>query len=574
LLAGPIFAREWMTAPRQMKHFLMRAGYVGVLWLLIYIAHHITFGFQPARNVGDVARYSQFVFGVFAVVQLTVVLASALLFGSANVTQEKDRRTLILLLMTDMRSSELVLGKLCAGLLPVGVLILVSLPVFCLLRILGGVTMAQVLWLEGLCLAAAFAAGSWASLVAYWREKTFQTLAISALGPLVLLVVVEAAGAILGATLAGNTVLALNPYRALASLLNPLHAPDLAFANVARNAWQPLVALTLLGVILTSITVAKLRVWNPSRTIFNEAQAKREAAERKRHRVVWENPVVWREMRTRAYGHKILAIKAAYLVLAGFVLVYLRNLPADVEPVLGMIAPQGFAFVGLALVSLLLVNAQAVTALTSERDGQTLELLLATDITPKEFVYGKLGGIFYNMWPVLAVPVVFVIIAMTRGDLTGENAIYVLGGYLTLAAFSGMLGLHSGISHDISRSAITNSMGTVFLLFIGSFVCMMLIVEAGSSFTMQLAPFGLFILGGSLWLLASLTKKNPSRALMLAAFGLPSLTFYAILAFLLENTLGVFCVVFAAYGGAMVAMLIPAVSAFDFALDRSSADRG
>jgi hypothetical protein len=177
------------------------------------------------------------------------------------------------------------------------------------------------------------------------------------------------------------------------------------------------------------------------------------------------------------------------------------------------------------------------------------------------------------MLPVLAVPIIFVIMAMIRGDLTAENAVYVLGGFLTLAIFSGMLGLHSGISHDISRSAVTNSMGTVFLLFIGSFVCMMLIVEAGSSFTMQLAPFGLFILGGSLWLLASLTRKNPSRALIFTAFWLPFLTFYAILAFLLQNTLGVFCVIFAAYGFAIVAMLVPAVSAFDFALGRSTADR-
>ena len=35
------------------------------------------------------------------------------------------------------------------------------------------------------------------------------------------------------------------------------------------------------------------------------------------------------------------------------------------------------AIVGLSLLSLLLINAQAVTSLTSERDGKTLDLLLA-----------------------------------------------------------------------------------------------------------------------------------------------------------------------------------------------------
>jgi hypothetical protein len=51
--------------------------------------------------------------------------------------------------------------------------------------------------------------------------------------------------------------------------------------------------------------------------------------------------------------------------------------------VLGMISAEGFAFVALTLVGLMLINAQAVTSITSERDGQTLELLLVTDVTAK-----------------------------------------------------------------------------------------------------------------------------------------------------------------------------------------------
>ena len=69
-----------------------------------------------------------------------------------------------------------------------------------------------------------------------------------------------------------------------------------------------------------------------------------------------------------------------------------------------MISPSGVAFVGLCLISLIIINAQAVTALTSERDGKTLELLLMTDVTAKEFIYGKLGGIFYNTKELIVIP--------------------------------------------------------------------------------------------------------------------------------------------------------------------------
>ena len=60
MFAGPIFAREWLITPRQLKHYLLRAGYVGVLIVLMYTAGHATFGFAQARNVGDIARFGRF----------------------------------------------------------------------------------------------------------------------------------------------------------------------------------------------------------------------------------------------------------------------------------------------------------------------------------------------------------------------------------------------------------------------------------------------------------------------------------------------------------------------------------
>src|SRR5690606_26249028 len=116
--------------------------------------------------------------------------------------------------------------------------------------------------------------------------------------------------------------------------------------------------------------------------------------------------------------------------------------------------------------------------------------------------------------------------------------------------------------------------GTMFFLFIGIFICMMLMVEARASFALQFTPFLMFILGGSLGLYASLTARNPSRALMFAAMILPFCTFYAITGFLLGNTLGVALMILFAYGFPTVAMLVPAISEFDVALGRTTLDKG
>src|SRR5207244_2870465 len=56
-----------------------------------------------------------------------------------------------------------------------------------------------------------------------------------------------------------------------------------------------------------------------------------------------------------------------------------------------------YGMVTVTVLSLLLVSAQAVTAVTTERDRGTLDLLLATDLSPREFIFGKLGGIAFNV---------------------------------------------------------------------------------------------------------------------------------------------------------------------------------
>ncbi len=572
MIPGPIFSREALTSPRQPRHFLLRCGYVALLLVLLYTAGQAAFGWQVVRNVGDVAQFGRFAFQILALVHLSLLTFFALLFSAGSVAQEKDRRTLLLLLMTNLSDSEVVLGKLTASLLDVGVLLIASLPAFTLLLLLGGVSLEQVLWLQGLCAATVLAAGSWGALVGFWREKTFQTLAIGVLGAVLFVGAAEAVVAVFGIDSAWGRAAALfDPYRALAAVLNPFGA---AYGQVPAAHAVP--ALLGLAAVLNTITVLRLRVWNPSRSVHVQPAGEDDATPgriRQRTRTIWSNPIIWREMRTRAYGRKVFVIKLAYIVLAAFVVLLTLRHTESGSLVLGMISHHGFALVGLAVLSLLLINAQAVTALTSERDGKTLELLLVTDLTAREFVFGKLGGVLYNTKELIAIPILLAVFYMADGRLTIEQGIYVIAGYLVLVVFAAVLGLHAGISYDHSRAAIAVSLGTMFFLFIGIFVFMMLLVEARSSFFLQFQSFILFIGAGSIGLWAALTHKNPSMALTLTAAMLPFLTFYAITQFLLDGTLGVFVAIGWAYGFASIAMLVPAVAEFDAALGRTTFGR-
>ena len=574
MLAGPLFSREALTVPRQLTHFLIRSGYIGALFVLMYTALQSTFGWQQVRNLGDIARFGQLVFQIFAIVQLALMLFFAVLFAAGNVSQEKDRRTMLLLLMTDLRDRELVLGKLCASLLLPGVLLAASIPVFMIVQLLGGVSLSQIGCVVAISGAAGLAAGGWGSLVAFWREKTFQTLAISLIGIVLFLGIVEGFTALLGpVSSVGFVVGSLNPFRAMSRVLDPLNRlGDRTFVTVAMMSTGSLVVLAM---TIAVVTILRVRIWNPSRTLGDLATMdENDRGVVRPARPVWNTPIIWREMMTKAYGRKVIVIKFAYLAIAVAAFYSALTTPADSALIMGMIPPIGAAFVALSLLTMMLVNAQGVTSLTSERDAGTLELLLVTDITAREFIAGKLGGVLYNSKELILAPLLFIVWYMTRGVLTIENFVYVAVGFLSLVTFAAMLGLHSGLSYSISRTAIANSLGTIFFLFVGIFICMILILQARSSFGLQLPSFLVFILGGSLGLWASLTHRNPSPALTLAAGVLPFCTFYAITSFLLGQTLGVCLFVVAAYGFTTLAMLIPAISEYDSALGRTEMPKG
>jgi len=574
VLAGPLFSREALTVPRQFMHFLIRSGYVGAFFILMYTAAQTTFGWQHVRNLGDIARFGQLVFQVFAVVQLAMMVFFASLFAAGNVAQEKDRRTLLLLLMTDLSDSELVLGKLCSSLLLPCVLLVTSIPVFAFVQMMGGVSLNQIACAIAISAATGLAAGSWGSLVAFWREKTFQTLAVSLIGIVLFLGIVEGVVAVLGSLSSmGIIVGAMNPFRAMLRVLDPLNTSGgINYVSVAMLSAGSLVALALAIIV---VTILRVRIWNPSRTLGDMATLdEKDRGVSRPPRPVWNSPVIWREMMTKAYGRKVIVIKMAYMVIASAAFYSVFFTPANSALVLGMVSPIGAAFIALSLLSMMLINAQGVTALTSERDAGTLELLLVTDISAKEFIFGKLGGILYNSKELILIPLFFMVWYLWQGVLTFENFTYIMLGFLSLVLFAAMLGLHSGLSYTISRTAIANSLGTMFFLFVGIFICMILILQARASFGLQLPSFLVFILGGSLGLWASLTHRNPSPALTLAAGILPFCTFYAITSFLLGQTLGVCLFIVAAYGFTTLAMLIPAVSEYDSALGRTEMPKG
>jgi ABC-type transport system involved in multi-copper enzyme maturation permease subunit len=601
-LLGPIFVREWLTVPRRTRHYVVRSAYLGLLWVLGLTAWQATIGWSQSATLGDTARFGLRLFHIYCLVQLILVSFFAALSAASTVAQEKDRRTFVLLLMTDLRNYEIVLGKLFGSLLQIVLLLVGMIPVLALVLLLGGVAPGQVAQ-AGLVLAAsALAAGSLGGLVALWRDKTFQALALTVLFLVLYLCLVRGLTVLpwLSAGLGWSSPALseanvetwqrwLDPYDALLSVLEPVGAagpavpPAVGFAAV----------MLVLSVLLNGWAILRLRVWNPSGEQIVQRERPEEEEDKDRARAhaapgrvrrVWANPVLWREIATRAYGRRALLVKLAYFVVLALVCYYaLAPLWASDRRPPPFVAAYGLVPVGI--LSLLLVSAQAVTAITSERDTGALDLLLVTDLTPKEFIFGKLGGICYNTKEYLIPPVALAVVYACWGLLATprlasrnlEAVLCITVGTVVLLAFVIILGIHVALRTESSRVAITNTLGTAFFLSVGTLVCIYLILINGR-FEYQWTSFILFIasgIGGLWWVLSG---DRPSAALTLASWLCPLAMFYSVTNILIakpgldESTdpFIPFAVTAGAFGFTVVAMLIPLLSEFDVALGRTT----
>ncbi len=623
MFIGPIFTREAVVSPRRTRHFVMRVVYAISLLLLICTAWLILTNTQAIRNVGDMARFGSILFQILAPLQLALIMFLAATQSASNVAIEKDRETLLLLLMSRMSNSELVLGKLFASLLNIGVMLMTSLPIFMLIVLFGGTSFAQVAWTYAVTATTAIAAGSLGATTAFWREKTFQTLALVAMAMVFWIGLVE------GLALANVDLLGVTGTQ-IATAANPFRAIIAASHPTVTSTWPTqvapfLVVASAIAVSLCSLGILRVRRWNPSRDV-RVGQSKEESEEAKvdmftgkvlgiedgdvsdntvesgrtgksavaesekfrtghvdarvrtqdmKSRTVWDNPILWREIMTWAYGKKILFIRGAYWLLAAFVFFALFSMVSSGEAMkttadAGVSIPiTAKPLAPFMLLSLVMVNALAVTSVTTERDGRALDLLRVTDISPKEFLFGKIGGVLTISLDMILLPLLMCGYLWFHGLVTAENWFYLMIGFLTLNTFVVVLGIHCGMSYGGSRQAIGVSLGTVFFLFLGVVTSMIMMVSFTGSVEAQLAPFLACLVGGAIGLYLALGKNTPSPALVVASAILPLVMFYSITSALLKSYLAVLIAIVGAYGFTTFAMMIPRLSEWLVSGERS-----
>src|SRR5436305_1999392 len=175
---GPVFVYEWLTTSRRWQMYAVRALFVTVLLATVTIvwAHNVepNAEFGPDRKAYE--KMGTALYEAFVGTQLAIILLVAPAATAGTVCQDKARGNLLHLLVTDITSREIILGKLAARLIPVLGLVLSSVPVMMICSWFGGLDVDALIGAYAVTAGAAIFCCALTLLLSVWGRKTHEVL--------------------------------------------------------------------------------------------------------------------------------------------------------------------------------------------------------------------------------------------------------------------------------------------------------------------------------------------------------------------------------------------------------------
>ena len=183
MLRGPVFARELLTTARRRRYYAIRSLY-GLVLLAILAGNYGDVGegnlpADPGAIRLNLGRFTEAMVRSLAVAQVAVVLVMTPALVAGAIADEKQRKTLHYLLTSHLTGGEIVLGKLAARLLLVGVLLAIGPPVIALLSLFGGVDPVFVAEAYAAAASTAFLVGALSILVSTLARSAREAVSLA-----------------------------------------------------------------------------------------------------------------------------------------------------------------------------------------------------------------------------------------------------------------------------------------------------------------------------------------------------------------------------------------------------------
>ncbi len=393
VLENPVLQRELLVNLRTLRAFVLLFFYQALLATLVYFAWpqdtrlDLTTNPAAARNLVDLFFIGQYV--------LASLMAPS--FAAGTITGEKERMTYELLLSSPLRPGAIVAGKLIASLTHLAVLIFSSLPIVMLCLPLGGVSFYEVLAAYLGLLVSVITFGMISIACSSYFHRTAAALVVSYL----LILPMAMAGVLLWRWLSD-----MGQFRLLLTITalpgaGAAICVSLFYSTCTRLLYPPDVGSEGKEVVDLEREAREAVGLVIQRDQFPDklfAPAKRDFL-----LPDGANPVYDKEMRNEIFSQGTLMLRVVIQVS----MVLAIPLMAVCLYIWPQYAPWYVSYV--ILFNMLVGPVFSAGTVTSERERQTLDLLLTTPITPWQILWGKLiAGLrvssvltTFLLWPVL-----------------------------------------------------------------------------------------------------------------------------------------------------------------------------
>ena len=400
-LVSPVFAKEMVTLSRRKRHFFVRGLLLAVL--LAAIAISWIDGVQSFRYTGfaDTSYLGHELFWVLAISQLIAVIVLMPTLTAPVIATEKERDTLGLLLMSNLRHHSILLDKLLSRFALVGLLLLSCLPVFFALLVFGGITPDQIataylsilgtmLFCSGIglffstvmnrmhtALIASFSTIIGYVLVLYVLDEELHVIP---LGPEYFLPIMDGLDSASFFLLLSALVFFVLLLLSIALLPKQSGVRERHFLKrLFRRLNTFFHKINFTGVVL-----------------FDESQS------------IGENAILWKETHKHFFSSRIFLVRSTYVTIVFSLIVLATTQMWDV--LASMVGMGGMIFL------IMIAIVASSTAFTLEREKNSFEILMSSPLTAQSIVVAKFIGVLRMMLPVVVCMAIWSIVLNCIGS--------------------------------------------------------------------------------------------------------------------------------------------------------------
>ena len=442
---GPIFGKELRVTARRKRTYFLRFFYLLALLLVLLAVYTSTsyresYAMSVAERAQQEAELGNLFFIAFSLFSIYALPTISPILTATAVSAERLGKTLPVLLMTPITSWQIISGKLFSRLLAAMTLIGLSLPVLAVVRLLGGVELGQMLSVLALCIVASLTAAAIGLFYSTFMNRAYAVILLSYATMLFIYGFVPFIFSLMfisnlrdqaSLKFLYSVLLCINPFLNVFGMVLPrgigfgtqitacltIH---LCFTGIlvfwaaavlrrqARRQGESAATIAPQDYIPFANTVvpstyAESEIASASPPPLPYAAVNLPLTKEVKQRSVSDNPVLWREIRrplmARPWQAKLGGILSIILLLITYLAIASTNGN-------GLSVPEvqiGYAFVFCGLYTLL-VCVLSASMIAGEKESDTWILLLATPISARAIVWGKIAGTVRRlMWPSLLI---------------------------------------------------------------------------------------------------------------------------------------------------------------------------